>query len=432
MDETITKIFSRLPAYDRFPPQILNEETFDLSRFQRFLTQVNNPHKGLPIIHIAGSKGKGSTAALLGSALQALGKQVGVYFSPYLGSPTEAIFVNGKPISKEKFNFFLTNNDQILQKLTPQEQITAFELLTTIALQYFHEADVDFAILETGLGGRLDATNVIESPILSLITPIEKEHTDLLGNSITSIAYEKLGIVRENIPVIFAPQTDPFIQEFARNICLQKKAPFIPITSHYNATIKIRTIDHYSFRLQSPYREIPQINLALLGDHQVQNALSAWAALDHLLPKFNPELVLDVWQHLTLPGRFEQREIEEHQFILDGAHTLNSAKTLRKTLTQIYGIRPFTFILAFLNDKNIEGFCYELLRQNDTVILTQINHPRALPARIAEEKIRTLIKNQNLTSIITNDLKIAKQKAYKLSKKDPICATGSFKLIEEI
>ena len=429
MDETALAAFQRLPAYDRLKASELRDDQFDLKRFQRFLDQAGNPEKGLPVIHITGSKGKGSVSALVGSALMALGKQLGVFMSPYMDHPTESVFVKGRPMNKAVFDKMMRHYYPLLEELSPQDQITSFELLTTMALQHFHDEDVDFAVIETGLGGLKDATNVIESPVISVICPIEKEHTAILGNSLTAIAFEKLGIVREGVPVILAPQSD-FIIDFARTQCLQKKAPCIPVANRYEVAISERRLDGYSFKLTTPTREIPQVTLGLIGDHQIENAVTAWAVLDEIIPGFDPAPVLDVWSGLALPGRFEFCLREQRELILDGAHTPESAKALRKTLDQLYGGEPITFILAFLEDKDVEGIIKNLVRWGDAVVLTQLDHPRILPARLAEQRVRTIWPPDRLSVSLTNNVRIAWQKATKLAGRGPICATGSFKLVE--
>jgi len=428
LEETALSAFHRLPSYDRLKTLEFREDHFDLARFQRFLDRVGNPEKGVPVIHITGSKGKGSVSALVGSALMALGKNIGVFMSPYLQHPTDSIFVKGRPMNKAIFDKMMRRYYPLLEALTPQDQITSFELLTTMALQHFHDEDVDFAVMETGLGGLRDATNVVENPVISVICPIEKEHTAILGHSLTSIAFEKLGIVRENTPVVLAPQSD-FVTDFSRTLCLQKKAPCIPVSNKYRISILDRRLDGYSFQLSSPTREIPRVTLGLLGDHQIENAVTAWAVLDQLLPEFDPAPVLDVWSTLALPGRFEFCLKENREFILDGAHTPESAKALRKTLDQLYGGEPITFILAFLEDKDVEGIIKNLVRWGDAIVLTQLDHPRLMPARVAEARIRTIWPNDRLSTSITNNVSIAWQKATKLAGKGPICATGSFKLV---
>lgn len=432
MTQTATEVFHRLPSFDRFPPTSLESEFFDLTRFQGFLDQVGNPEKGLPVIHLVGSKGKGSTAALIASGLQALDKRVGVFMTPYLNDPTEAIFVDGTPMDKKIFDKYMEQYRPVLDGLDPKDFVTSFEVLVAMALQYFHDEDVDFAVMEAGLGGRSDATNIVESPILSVICPIEKEHASILGNSLTSIAYEKLGVVREETPVVIAAQKDPMLRDFARTACMQKHAPSISVAGQYQSSILERSPNGYAFRLNTPTREIPRVTLALLGEHQVENAMTAWAVLDQLMPDFKPDLVLDVWEFLTLPARLEYRIQQSRELILDGAHTPDSAAALRKTLEEIYGAEPITFIVAFLKDKDIDGFMRNLVRYGDAVVLTQVDHPRALPAREAQERVHDLMSRYGVTCAITNNVRIAWQKACKLSKRCPICVTGSFKLIEQI
>lgn len=425
------QIFDRLPAFDRLKRSELSMDSFDLSRFQNFLDRIGNPEKGLPVIHVAGSKGKGSTVALTAAGLMALGKRVGVFMSPYLYDPTESIFVDGRAINRAVFDKWMVDHEPLLTSLAPAEQLTSFEVLTSMALQYFHTEDVDFAVMEVGLGGRLDATNVVESPVVSVICPIEKEHTDLLGNSLTSIAYEKLGIVREDTPVLLGEQ-DPFVLDFARTVCLQKGTRAMVVPSLYQASVLTRSTEGYSFRLHSPSRDVARVSLALLGDHQIGNALNAWAVLDLLLPGFEPSTVLDVWAHLTLPGRFEFRAREGREVVLDAAHTPASARALRRTFDQLYGNEPITFIVSFLEDKDVEGIFKNLLRPGDAVVVTQLEHPRALPARTIEERLRRVFAEEVVMSALTNNVRIAWQKACRLAGRGPICITGSFKLIESV
>lgn len=424
--------FHRLPAFDRLAARDQNQrsEFFDLDRFRGFLDTVGNPEKGLPVIHVTGSKGKGSTTALIAAGLQALGKRVGVFMSPYIHSPSESIFINGCPLSETEF---LEHFEVLSNAISKSGAIwvSQFEVLTALALRAFHAADVDFAVMETGLGGRTDATNVIESPILSVICPIEKEHTQVLGEQITAIAYEKMGIVRKEIPVVVAHQ-DHFVLEFARSVCLQKKAPYVPVTGQYEVSVLSRSVEGFSFTLKTPTRRINRILLALLGDHQINNAVTAWAALDTLMPGFDAASALDVWAHVTLPGRFQRETREEREVILDGAHTAESARALRRTLDQLYPQTAFIFVLAFLDDKDFEGFGKNIIRWGDVVVLTQLNHPRALPARIVEQKLSALFPPERVTMVLTNTTSIAWQKALKMSHRNPICVTGSFKLLEVV
>ncbi len=431
-DLQTSALFHRLPSFDRMPPSSLEDDFFDLARFQRFLDEVGNPEKGLPVIHITGSKGKGSTAALIASGLQALGKRVGAFMSPYLHEPTESIFVDGAAMTAKTFDTLMERYRPTLDSLRPRDFVTSFEVLTAMALQHFHDEDVDFAVMETGLGGRLDATNVVESPILSIICPIEKEHSSVLGNSTTSIAYEKLGIVREETAVVIAHQSDPMIADFAKTVCMQKRSTPISVAGQYESSILERSVEGYAFRLTTPTRTIPRVKLSLLGEHQVRNAMTAWAALDHLLPDFESDPVLDVWEFLTLPARLEYRIRDGREVILDGAHTPESAQALRKTLEEIYGAEPITFIVAFLKDKDIDGFMRHLVRYGDAVVLTQVDHPRCLPAREAQKRMKDMMSRYGVTCAITNNVRIAWQKACKLSKRSPVCVTGSFKLIEQV
>jgi dihydrofolate synthase / folylpolyglutamate synthase len=432
MPTTAIDVFERLPAYDRSMAADQKKEVFDLSRFQKFLDRIRNPEKGLPVIHVTGSKGKGSISALIGSGLQALGKNVGVFISPYLHSPLESIFVGGQPISIEKFSVLMNRYQAVIDRLPPSQFVTGFEVLTAIALQHFHDEDVDFAVMETGLGGRLDATNVIESPVISIIGAIEKEHSDILGGNITSVAFEKLGIVREDTPVIIAPQKDLMIADFIKTYCLQKPAPCLSVRGTYESTVLDRSANGYSFRLNAPTRTINRIQLALTGEHQIENAMTAWAVLDQLMPDFDQEQVLETWSYLTLPGRFETRIKDGRELILDGAHTPESAIALRKTLDDVYGGEPITFMISFLNDKNVEGVIRNLVRWGDAVVFTQVDHPRSLPARLIEARVKDFLNKQKVTYAITNNLRIAWQKVIKMSSRSPICVTGSFKLIEKV
>ncbi|HSN94228.1 MAG TPA: Mur ligase family protein, partial [Anaerolineaceae bacterium] len=261
---------------------------FKLDRMNKLMALMDNPHTRYPSVHVAGTKGKGSTASFIAQALIASGYKVGLYTSPHLVEETERIRVDGKDISKADF-VALTEK---LRPLSAQvSEVTTFELFTAMAMQYFADQKVDIAVFEVGLGGRLDATNVI-TPLVSVITSISYDHVAVLGNTLTEIAFEKGGIIKPNVPVVIAPQKDEPLKELLR-ITEERHSPRVLIQEDYAFEEIAHSMQAQSFKLQNLRKPDAftqkslaskpiDLEISLLGFHQVQNAATAFAALEIL------------------------------------------------------------------------------------------------------------------------------------------------------
>jgi len=335
---------------------------FGLENITRILEALGNPHRIPRFIHVAGTNGKGSTCAMIESGLRAAGERTGLYTSPHLLEPTERIQIAGAPISEAEFA-------QVFQEVAAVGLTTYFETVTAMAfLTFARQADI--VVLETGLGGRLDATNVVR-PELSVITPIDFDHQNFLGNTLTEIASEKAGILTPGVPAVTAPQTPEAMAVFERHQPLRKTAewPF----RNLEVTRRGSTFGAGPFQITCP----------LAGAHQAENARTAAMALDTL--GYNADgIALAEW-----PGRLEQIA---PNVIVDGAHNPAGARALRAYIEQFFPVEPLRLIFGAMHDKPVAELAAILFPLFDEVIVTTPKQSRAMPA----QEIATLIGHPNL------------------------------------
>ena len=358
---------------------------FKLDRMLKFAELLDNPQDNYPSIHVTGTKGKGSVAALCASALQAAGYKVGLYTSPHLQEFTERIQINGMEIDKVEL-VALVNR---LRPLTHQvPEITTFELTTALGFLYFAEQQVDIAVIEVGLGGRLDATNII-NPLVSVITPVSYDHRAVLGNTLTEIAYEKGGIIKPGKPVVLSPQQPEAEKELLR-IAAEREAPITQVEKAYTYTEVAHNLDGQEMiitrRLTNNGNAPPslaaeplRLHLPLLGMHQVQNAATAFAALDIIAQNgmaLSPQAVAQGFAQVTWPARFEILR-KEPPLVIDSAHNGDSMLRLRQTLDEYFPDRAFILIFGASADKELDAMFREILPRVECVITTQSVHPRA-------------------------------------------------------
>ncbi|MCX5695944.1 MAG: bifunctional folylpolyglutamate synthase/dihydrofolate synthase [Candidatus Omnitrophica bacterium] len=424
------------------------QEALNLKRVQGFLNLVKNPERSLRFIHVAGTKGKGSTCAFITYILREAGFKTGLYTSPHLIDFRERIRIlnrdsdhfswshrqkNGRcpylsdfegMISKRKLASLVDRLKPALEKynrVSIYGALSFFEICTVLAFMYFKDEGVDLAVLETGLGGRLDATNIVE-PKVCVLTPISYEHMDKLGHTLKKIAAEKAGIIKRNSIVISAPQ----VKEAGRVIsdkCKQENAKLFLV----GKDIKYSGSEN-KFRVTTPYADYKDLKIRLCGRHQVLNAAMALAAVS-ALGKCNIKVRIDSIKkglYNTLwPGRCEV-VAKNPLIILDGAQNAASAKVLKKAVQERFRYRKLILILGVSNDKDIKGIADELYALAGTVILTKANNSRATDPRILAGYFRKKDK------YITNGLAEAKILAQKLAKKeDLILVTGSLFVVGE-
>ncbi len=348
---------------------------FDLQRMRDLAARLGNPQDSYPVIHIAGTKGKGSTAAMCASALRAAGYRVGLYTSPHLQDFTERIQVDGAPIPRETFA-------ALVEELKPAAKslpfITTFELATALAFLHFARERVDAAVVEVGLGGRLDATNIV-TPKVSVITALGLEHTAVLGGTLAKIAAEKGGIIKKGVPVVSSPQKKEALQVL-RQIAEARAAPLTLVGERLRFEAKSHSLESQRFALQWETEPPREFQLPLLGAHQVENAAAAYAALrlfsERALPI--PEAAIaEGFSRVSWPGRFEIFR-RDPPIVLDSAHTLASAKRLRQTLEEYFPGIPIILIFGASEDKDAAGILRILAPRVKRVILTKAAHPRAM------------------------------------------------------
>ncbi len=374
-----------LISYETKPNWSYDNKSLNLERFKKFLHRIGDPQNDLRIIHIAGSDGKGSTCAILTSVLQHAGFKTGLFTSPHLHSVRERIRINNDWIDKESFVYWTQYLRNELEAFSPGQTgfTTFFELLTAMGFHYFKQQQVDFAVMETGLGGRLDATNV-GNPILCIITHISMEHAEKLGDTLEKIADEKLGIIRKNAPVIVGPQDETLLPHF------KKRLEYHPSSVNY-VDEEFSLLDtsilnaKRNIVFKDSHNSIVTLASPLLGYYQVQNVMTAYAAFSQLRErKWIPFTDSDMFQEgvnkTVWDGRFEVFTLPDGKsIVLDIAHTVKGALSLKRSLDDVFPNKKRSFILGFLKEKNYMAMIENLCNEEDFIILTEPPSPRAIP-----------------------------------------------------
>ncbi len=396
-----------------------------LKNISTLLECLGNPHKNLKCIHIAGTNGKGSTAAFLQSILMENGYRAGLYTSPHLIDFIERIRIDRKTISKAGV-CGLTKNIRSICRKNGLEKITFFEFVTAMAFCWFAEQKVDVAILETGLGGTYDATNVVQ-PLLSIITSIGLDHQKYLGRTLAEIARDKGGIIKRRTPVVCGAEQSK-IKELYGDICKSRQSPLHLCGRDFS--YRRRSIARFSYA--GPDLVIPDVQAGLLGAHQVRNATLAIAAAELLrLQGFSLEeqRICKGIARAFWPGRAEV--INTHPtVILDGAHNPAAWKALKKTLLETYPDRRIIFIIGVLEDKPIGKLVNALHPIAHAMLFTKPDIHRAADRTFNEKFIRFSARKRVLW--IANPLEALEKALAMASDDDIICVTGSLFVVGEI
>jgi dihydrofolate synthase/folylpolyglutamate synthase len=377
------RYLSERSGYDRgFVANPFEREGVGLERTAWLLRAVGSPERRYPSVHIAGTKGKGSTAACLASILDAAGYRVGLYTSPHLHTFRERIQIAGRPIDSDLFARLMAElaaaNAALVAERPDWGEATAFELATALALLAFARAEVDVAVVEVGLGGRLDATNVL-LPEVAAITSISYDHTQILGDTLAEIAREKAGIIKPGRPVVSAPQR-PEAEAVIVRTAAERDAPLL--LGGRDWAVK-GTPARFSYR--GPGGELRDLRLVLRGAHQVENAGVALAVVQLLgargLPIPEPALRRGLAQ-VRWPGRLEVLR-ERPLVVVDGAHNVDSAERLAQAMREEFAWRRLVLILGIARDKDIPGIVRALAPLADEVVAVASHSPRAAaPERI--------------------------------------------------
>jgi dihydrofolate synthase / folylpolyglutamate synthase len=399
---------------------------FDLRRMDALLLRLGNPHLSTKAVHIAGSKGKGSTSAMIAAGLQAAGYKTGLYTSPHLVTLRERIQVDGKPILKRELESLVARMRPHVEAVDHDKtygELSTFELLTAAAFMQFQQKAVDFQVLETGLGGRLDATNVV-TPEVCIITSISLDHTEVLGDTLARIAAEKAGIIKPGRPVVSSAQAEEAAQVI-RETCQRKGARLISVGSDIVWRKLDSNLSGQSLEvkgLKGSYR----ITIPLLGAHQLQNAAAAVGALEVLgVPRKSIEAGL---AKTNWPGRLQILR-RRPLLVVDGAHNRDSASKLKEALKEYFHFNRLILIIGTSADKDVSGIVEELAPLANTVIVTRSRHPRATkPEILAGEFARLGLKAETVEDVA----RAVAEAQGKAGKGDLICATGSLFLVAEV
>lgn len=412
-------------ALQYFDQTDLRGSYLGLEEISRVLDRLGNPEKQLKFVHVAGTNGKGSTATLLESCLRKGGYTVGLYTSPHLVRYNERFKVNGEEISDELLASVTERVKVVVDTL--EKAPTQFELMTCIGFCCFLEAGCDIVVLEVGLGGRADTTNVIPVPEAAVITRIGLEHTEILGDTLEKITAEKAGIVKAGGTVILGDPT-PEVLSVTEEICRRQGAELI-LSDPAEAKPISRSVEGQKFG----WKQYSEISLSLLGRHQLQNGCTALATIEALKGKgwnIPDEAVLEGFRTAVWPGRFECVS-RNPTVIIDGGHNQQCAEAIADALKEYFPGKKCTFLIGVMADKNFKGIFDALLPLAEKVLAVTPDSPRALKAPRLCEKLEEEYGFVNAVSYDALDdaLNALRQEA---GAEDLICICGSLYMVGDV
>jgi dihydrofolate synthase/folylpolyglutamate synthase len=403
-------------------------ERFKLERMQALVASLGNPQIAYPTIHVAGTKGKGSVCILCATALQEAGYKVGLYTSPHLDDYAERIQINTEFIPHAHLAEMV---EEIKPHVVAIPELTTFEITTALAFMYFAREKVDVAVIEVGLGGRLDATNVV-TPKVSVITSISYDHVLLLGNTLSEIAGEKAGIIKDGVPVISSPQVKE-ARQVIEKIAQQHNSALTEVGrdvlyKEITYSLTDQTISVWSS--EGGPENIVELTIPFLGSHQAANAATAYACLkvfDQVGLKVETKAIQKGFSKAFWPGRFEIVQ-QNPPVILDCAHNRDSALKLHDTITEYYPDKKVILVFGASEDKDIEGMLTELMPIVKELITVKSFHPRA----IEPEKLVAMAREYGHTIELVENIPHAVDKALELADQDcVVLVTGSIFVVAE-
>ena len=360
----------------------LAKADFNLDRMRTLMAELGNPESKYPIIHVAGTKGKGSVSALAASALQAAGYKTGLYTSPHLQDYTERIQVDKRPISHRELADLV---EEIKPAVARVPYLTTFEITTALGFLYFARQDCDAAVTEVGLGGRLDATNVV-MPRVSVITSLSLDHTMVLGDTLAQIAGEKAGIIKPGVPVVSSSQKDEALDVLVK-IADERGCDFTLVGRDVKFEPLSHSLEGQTLQVWIPNLLPLNLEIPLLGEHQAENAAVAYAALKASGLNVPAEAIKKGFASLKWPSRFDIIR-RDPPIVIDVAHNRESALRLRQTLDTFFPDIPVILLFCTLEDKDISGILAELASRVERVVATQADHPRAPSVEWIAEQVK--------------------------------------------
>lgn len=412
-----TESMKYLNSFGRFGSRLGLERTEELLRL------LGNPQDDFKSVHVAGTNGKGSVTAMISSILQEAGFRTGMYTSPHLDDFRERIEVDGVPISKEKLTSLVGGLKPLVPKVKRKaSHPTFFEVTTAVAFKYFSDRKVDYAVVEVGLGGRLDATNVI-TPEVSVITNIGLEHTDILGKTIGSIAREKAGVIKSGIPLVTAESKAEALKVFERT-CKERGAKLIVLKR--DARIRKLRCDLKGclFDLKTQARSYSKLRVPLLGEHQVENAALSVLVAEQL--GIGEKCTRSGLDRVKWPGRLEIIQ-RKPLLVMDSAHNPPAMRILRKSL-KLFRYDRLILVIGVMKDKAIGDIVREIAPAADCIIINKPNLERAAQPEIIVKEAKRYGKPVKVVEDVKKSVRYAKSIA---GKNDMVLVTGSIYMLSE-
>jgi dihydrofolate synthase/folylpolyglutamate synthase len=421
-------------AYTDLIEWMFNLERFGiklgLENITEFLSRTGNPHRDFRSVHVTGTNGKGSVCAFLASILRESGLKVGLYTSPHLVDFRERITIDGEMISEEdvvRLGNDLRGTMENMARESSEKQLTFFGFTTGLAFKYFSEKKVDIAVLEVGMGGRMDATNVV-SPEVAVITRIGLEHTAYLGNTVAEIAREKAGIIKQGVPVVCSDR-NPESLSVVMSTCQRKDARLTLVDEDFRVANVKTGLDGTSFDFEGE-AIIRDLGTRLIGAYQAENAGVAIAAAERLKEIGYPisaDAVRDGVFRTIWPGRLDVRS-KEPLLVLDGSHNPEGVHTSCAALSSI-GLTPLTFVVACMSDKDARGIVSALAPHASKMIVTEVKVGRSAKASHLAELAEASYTGE---VVLEGDPAKAMVEAFSDMSGKGVCAIGSFYLVGEV
>jgi len=394
---------------------------------KEILKLTKNPQNDLQIIHIAGTNGKGSTSSMLNNILTEEGYKVGLFTSPHVERPNERLRINNEPISDGDFAHEMLS----VKKLTDLyfqregETLSFFEIFTIMAFTYFKREKVDYVILEAGIGGLEDATNVTEKSLLSVITSISFDHIDILGDTLSEIAIQKAGIIKNDTPVVLYYNNDS-VKNIISDIAKSKNAPFFYVGDDLEINITELNSHKSIYGVKNKFINYDKIELRLIGEYQIYNSITALLCVEALRKcgvEISESSVLNGLKKAQWAGRMEIFNLDNKEILLEGAHNLDAIMHLKKSLQNFYKNKKIILVMGVLKDKECDKMFLEISGEPDEIILTSPNSARAKDPR------EITIYDADKTEIIANNKDAITKALRDCDGESIVCVTGSLYLI---
>lgn len=407
-----------------------------LQRMEWMLDRLNHPERRCKFIHIAGTNGKGSTAAMITSVLKEAGYPTGLFISPYITKWNERIQFDGEPISESSFVHWANMLQPLVEEMerTEQETLSPFEFWTLVAICYFAKETVPwFIVWETGLGGRLDSTNVVY-PLVSVITHIGLDHQEWLGETLTEIAKEKAGIIKSGIPVVCGSNSEEIIEVIRQEVDAKKSRCYV-LNQDFSVVLDRVSADKQKFHFENIYHSLKDIEISMMGEHQLRNAATALMTLDVLRQNYatvlEPEHIYLGMQKATWPGRMELVS-QQPKILLDGAHNIDGINALVSSIQQLYTYDRLFLMTAMMKEKEVSSMIAPLAELADEVVTTTVkDQPRSMEAEDLAKEFRRQRSDLKVHTINTAR-KACQWLQEKATPQDLCVITGSLYLVSEV